>query len=149
MKHPKQEPISTSVWGQHFWYVLHTIAYTYPEFPTQVTKRKYYDFINNLPLFLPDPKMGDKFAEFLDRYPVTPYLDSRESFMRWIHFIHNRYNVLLGKPQVSFYQALDNYYQQSMPKPIVEMKSRQLYRDLTYGGILVLLVTLAVVGSRK
>jgi Erv1 / Alr family len=147
---PPPQPISTEVWGQHFWYVLHTIAYTYPEYPTQVTKRKYYDLIQNLPIFIPEPKMGDKFAEFLDRYPVQPYLDSRESFMRWIHFIHNRYNVLLGKPQMTFYAALDSYYQASMPRPIVDRKTKTLYRDALYVSIVALLISIGMFyGHRK
>jgi hypothetical protein len=143
MKIPPK-PISTEVWGRYFWYVLHTMSYTYPEYPTQVTKRKYYDFINNLPIFLPEPSMGDKFAEFLDRYPVQPYLDNRESFMRWLHFIHNRYNVLLGKPQITFYQALDNYYQMSMPREIVDRKTTTLYRDALYVSIIALLLSVGI-----
>lgn len=85
-----------------------------------------------MPLFLPDQKMGDKLAEFLDRYPVSPYLDSRESFMRWVHFIHNKFNALLGKKELSFYQGLDDYYQASIPKPIIDTQRKILYRDITY-----------------
>jgi len=132
----KQHPITPEAWGPHFWYFLHTIAYTYPAFPTSVTKRKYYDLIQNMPLFVPDLKMGDKLSEFLDRYPVSPYLDSRESFMRWVHFIHNKFNIFLGKEEISFYQGLDNYYQANMPKPIVDIKNKVLYRDIVYISIL-------------
>lgn len=135
-----QEKHCPEAWGPHYWFFLHTIAYHYPAFPTNVTKRKYYDLIQNIPIFVPDAKMGDKFAEFLDRYPVSPYLDSRESFMRWTHFVHNKFNTFLGKEEISFYQSLDDYYQQIMPKPIIELKSRTIYRDLMYVGILCLLV---------
>jgi len=125
-------PLPPEVWGPHYWYFIHTVAYTYPEFPTQVTKRKYYDLIQNLPLFIPDLTMGDKLAEFLNRYPVTPYLDSRESFMRWVHFIHNKFNVMLGKDEIAFYEGLDRFYQASSPPPLVDIRSKTLYRDVTY-----------------
>ena len=100
------------VWGPHFWFVLHSIAYHYPEHPTKVTKRKYYDFIQNLPLFLPDPNMGDRFSALLDQHPVSPYLDCRESFILWMHRIHNLINRRLGKAEVSVYDGLDHYYQE-------------------------------------
>ena len=29
-------------------------------------------------------------VDYLDQYPVTPYLDSRESFIKWMYFIHNQ-----------------------------------------------------------
>jgi hypothetical protein len=83
------------VWGPHYWFFLHTIAHSYPENPNSVTKRKYYDLINNMPLFIPVPKMGDEFSKMLDKYPVSPYLDHRDSFIRWVHFIHNKLNFSL------------------------------------------------------
>jgi hypothetical protein len=93
------------VWGPKFWFVLHSMAATYPAAPTEVTKRKYYDTIQNLPLFLPDAAMGDRFAALLDAHPVSPYLCSRASFVRWAWFIHNKINVRIGKPQVSLAEA--------------------------------------------
>jgi hypothetical protein len=98
-----------NVWGPPFWFFLHTVASHYPETPNQVTKRKYYDLVQNFPLFLPDPRMGARFAELLDKYPVTPYLSSRTSFRRWTHFIHNQVNRELGKPPLSWSDSTAEY----------------------------------------
>ena len=54
----------------------------------------------------------------LDRYPVTPYLDSRESFLRWVHFVHNKVNADLHKDDVSMTQALNTYYEHYKPREI-------------------------------
>ena len=99
----------STIWGPHYWFFLHTISESYPLSPNQVTKRKYYDLLQNFPLFIPDAEMGNIFSELLDKYPLSPYLDSRESFVRWVHFIHNKINVKLGKPEVSLPIALDMY----------------------------------------
>jgi|UniRef100_A0A6C0JD08 hypothetical protein len=99
-----------ATWGPHYWFTLMTIALTYPEHPNNTTKKKYYDFIQNLPLFLPDADISNTFASLLNKYPVSPYLDSRESFVRWIHFIHNQVNSILNKPQLSMQRALQDYY---------------------------------------
>ena len=86
--------LDPNVWGPHYWFFLHTVAESYPLSPNQVTKRKYYDLIQNFPLFLPDDEIGNKFSRLLDKYPVTPYLDSRDSFVRWTHFMHNKILVI-------------------------------------------------------
>ena len=100
------------VWGPHYWFVIFTMALTYPENVTKVTKKKYYDFIQNLPLFIPCDECGKHFAKLLDKYPVSPYLDSKDSFIRWVHFIHNRLNEELDppKPIINLKQALERYY---------------------------------------
>lgn len=97
---------------------LQTIAHTYPLTPNAVTKRKYYDLIQNMPLFIPNPEIGDNFIALLDRYPITPYLDNRDSFIRWIHFIHNRINRILGKEEITLFEALDDYKALYRPKQV-------------------------------
>ena len=49
------------IWGPHAWFFLHSVAHTYPRMPNSVTKRKYYDLIHTLPLFIPNSKIGDEF----------------------------------------------------------------------------------------
>ncbi len=110
------EKFSPDVWGPHYWFFLQTIAHTYPLTPNSVTKRKYYDLIQNIPLFIPNPEIGDNFIALLDRYPISPYLDNRDSFIRWIHFIHNRINRLLGKEELTLFEALDDYKARYKPK---------------------------------
>ncbi len=106
------------VWGPHYWFFLHTISESYPLTPNDVTKRKYYDLIQNMPLFIPVEEIGNKFSEILDKYPVSPYLDNRDSFVRWVHFIHNKINILLGKEEISLPKALEKYRNEYKPKPV-------------------------------
>ena len=101
--------LNPEVWGPHYWFFLHTIALTYPSHPNTVTKKKYYNFIQDLPLFIPDAKIAKEFSSLLDNYPVTPYLDSRPSFNKWMHFIHNKINYVLNKPQVNILDAANKY----------------------------------------
>jgi len=111
-KRPLYEP---HIWGPHFWFFLHTIAMTYPDNANAVTKRKYYDLITNMPLFLPNSEIGDWFARLLDKYPVSPYLGKRESFIRWTVFIHNKVNNLLGKPEMDLEEAIAAYNRAYVP----------------------------------
>lgn len=104
-----KEPHSASVWGPTFWFFLHTAALTYPPHPNETTRKKYYELVANFPLFIPNPKMSQRFAEFLDEFPVSPYLGSRDSFVKWVFFAHNKYNEFLARPPLAFEDAMDNY----------------------------------------
>lgn len=91
-------------------------------------------------MLIPDPEMASEFDRMLGKYPVTPYLDSRDSFIRWVHFIHNRYNVLLMKDEVSLHDALERYYLHYRPRSV------QILEELKYREKLVYLLLLAGLG---
>ena len=136
--------LDPKIWGPHYWFVLHTIALTYPLRPNDVIKKKYYDFIQNLPLFLPIPAIGNTFATLLDKYPVTPYLDSRPSFTKWMHFIHNKINEVVQVKQVSMEDALRSYYEHYKPKAVVNAEQRRWREKFIFLGISVGALLLAV-----
>lgn len=130
------------IWGPHYWFFLHTLAMSYPQNPNTVTKKKYYDFFHNLPLFIPVPKIGNLFSELLDQYPITPYLDSRESIIKWVHYIHNKINIMINKPTLTYIEAMDKYFSNFKPKNIVLKEKIKEKRNVVYGIILCLLVIL-------
>lgn len=137
--------LDSKIWGPHFWFFLHTIAYTYPEIPNDVIKRKYYDLLINFPLFIPDVKFGNEFALLLDKYPFVPYLDKRDSFIRWVNFIHNKINIILNKKEVPLLQNLDDYllyYENS--KKLNEEIEKRYYMDLIVYFILILFMCVII-----
>lgn len=131
-----------NVWGPHYWFFLHTVSETYPESPNEVTKRKYYDLIHNMPLFIPIAEMGNRFSSFLDKYPVTPYLDNRDSFIRWVVFIHNKFNQVTGKEEMSLPMALDKYKAEYKPKPIFFSDRIKIRKQYIYVALILLLFAL-------
>jgi hypothetical protein len=134
--------LDSEIWGPKYWFFLHTVAQTYPIHPNAITKRKYYDLISNLPLFIPDTEMGDRFAQLLDKYPVTPYLDNRDSFMKWMHFIHNKVNVLLGKEEISYLASLDKYNAEYKTKPVKFAEKFHIHKRYIHIGFIFLLLFL-------
>ena len=133
----------SEIWGPHYWFVLHTIALNYPKFPNNITKRKYYDLISNLPLFIPNREISDEFVILLNKYPVIPYLDDNNSFSKWVHFIHNRINEKLNKPIISYNEFLmiyENLYSVKENKISAKYKKKQFYYIL----LLLLLIILII-----
>jgi len=131
--------LDPDIWGPHYWFVLHTISLTYPTNPNDVTKKKYYDFIQNIPLFLPSQTIGNKFSKYLDMYPVTPYLDSRESFIKWVNFIHNKVNVSIGKEELTLTDSMTKYYENYKPKEIIMRENIKNKQQIIFATLLVIL----------
>jgi len=133
--------LDPKVWGPHYWFFLHTLTMTYPHHPNTITKKKYYEFIQNLPLFLPVEKISGEFSKLIEKYPITPYLDNRDSFVRWMHFIHNKINEKLEKPTITLNDFFLEYYDAYKSK---DEKLIQYYN--IRGKVIYFVIILALIG---
>jgi len=136
--------LDPKVWGPHYWFFLHTISMSYPLRPNSVTKKKYYEFIQNLPLFIPVENIAGEFSKLLDQYPITPYLDSRDSFIRWVWFIHNKINEKLEKNKISLNKFYELYYEEYKPKDIKNREMNRLKNKLIYLCLVIFFVAMIV-----
>jgi len=135
--------LDPAIWGPHYWFFLHTVAMSYPHFPNAVTKKKFYEFIQNLPLFIPIEEISGKFSRLLDQYPVTPYLDSRDTLIRWTHFIHNKINESLEKPKMSLETFYAEYYEKYKPRLQKQAEYYRWREKVVYLGVVIGLGSLA------
>jgi hypothetical protein len=133
--------LDPKIWGPHYWFFLHTLAMTYPHRPNEVTKKKYYEFIQNLPLFIPVDENSREFEKLIIEYPILPYLDNRDSFVRWMHFIHNKINEKLEKPQMSLNDFYIYYYNAYKSQNEKQTEFQKIKQKLIYGGILISLLS--------
>ena len=129
--------LDPKIWGPHYWFFLHTVAITYPHHPNAVTKKKYYEFVQNLPLFIPVEQISKEMEKMIDLYPITPYLDNRDSFVRWMHFIHNKINENLEKPQITLNDFFVQYYNEYKSQNEKLAEFYKVREKLIYGGILI------------
>ena len=136
--------LDPDVWGPHYWFFLHTLAISYPIKPNDVTKKKYYTFIHNLPLFIPVNEIGNSFSKLLDKYPVKPYLDSRKSFITWMHFIHNKINILCNKDEITLDEAMEQYYNNYKPKQNKNIEEKKQREKVIFMGIIFLLIVISI-----
>ena len=132
--------LEPKVWGPHMWFFINTIAMTYPNRPNAVTKKKYYDFMQNLPMFIPIEHMSGEFSKLLDEYPIQPYLDTKESFIRWVWFIHNKINEKLEKPQITLNEFYKKYYEEYKPKNVKLVEYYKLRSKIINGAIILALI---------
>ena len=131
--------LDPTIWGPHYWVFLHTMSFGYPDHPSSVIKKKYYDFIHNIPYFLPNEKIAKDFTDLLSLYPLSPYLDSRVHFIEWMHFIHNKINEKSGKPPMTLYDMYLTYYDLYKPKLQTIYETTQWKKKIMYSVIIFLL----------
>jgi hypothetical protein len=135
-----EKSFDPEVWGPHYWFFLMTIAISYPLKANDVTRKKYYDLISNIPLFIPHPPIGNKFSDLLDKYPVSPYLEGKDAFLKWVNFIHNKINVELGKDEKTLTESLNSYYELYKPKEIILREQIKYKKKLVITGSIIVLL---------
>lgn len=136
--------LDSDIWGPKYWFVLHTISLTYPKNPPERIKKIYYRFIQDLPLFLPDETISNDFNKLLNKYPVTPYLDNKESFIRWVHFIHNIINKKLNKKTITMDEFLIEYYKNYKSKELINLEYKKNKEKIIFAGLFVLLFSVSI-----
>jgi FAD-linked sulfhydryl oxidase len=141
--------LDSKVWGPHMWFFLHTTAMTYPVRPNAITKKKYYDFIQNLPLFIPIEHMSGEFTKLLDEYPIQPYLDTKESFIRWVWFIHNKINEKLEKPKITLNEFYNKYYEEYKPTNVKLSEYYKIRSKFIYFAIILAIISMIVYLYKK
>lgn len=118
-----------TVWGPHYWFFLHTIAMIYPNHPNAETKKIYYQIIHQFHQFIPVQEMANQYQAMLDLYPIQPYLENKESLLKWMHFVHNYMNQQLKKKTIS-YDEFYNYYYEMYNRPKSFQGNQTFYRSI-------------------
>ena len=121
----KIKDLNPKIWLEPLFFTLETIAIHYPDNPNKTTIKKYYNLINDLPVFIPEKPMGTYFESLLDKFPVQPYLNSRTSFMKWIFFIKKKIYKKLKMEIFDFYENLEIYYNAYKPKELLNYEKIQ------------------------
>ena len=128
-----------SIWGPHYWFMLHTMAFNYPHHPTSIQKKIYHRFIHNLHEFIPNRSMANTFQRLLIENPVTPYLDNRSNFIQWMHHMHNLVNKRLERPTMSLADHYEEFLHHFEPK---QTKLKRLWKEKRK-----VVYTLAIIGA--
>jgi hypothetical protein len=135
--------LNKEVWLPHVKFFMMTMALNYPKHPNDVSKKKYYDFIQNLPLFIPMSPFGNNFIKTLDNYPVTPYLESRLSFMKWIHYIFNKIQKEHNMETENFQTSLEKYYDHYKPTKEQDKDYYNLKRKVIQMSVVLIIMSVA------
>lgn len=101
--------MKATLWGKHYWFVIHAIANKYPEYPTDDDRRAHKDLFTELWRFLPCKLCSDHYKEHMARMPIDSHLSSREALFEWTVKLHNAVNQSLNKQVMSLSDAIAHY----------------------------------------
>lgn len=97
------------IWGPPFWFIIHTIAFYYPEKPSFNEKRHMFEFFQNLQYIIPCQVCRQHYTKHFQEFPVTPFLDNKANLVSWTVQLHNRVNESTGKPVKSVEEVIRHY----------------------------------------
>ena len=91
--------------GRHSWTLLHSMANTYPEKPTEEEKKTMKKFLYGLARSYPCKVCGGHLLKMLDKKGIK--LESRKEFGEYLCNIHNIVNKVLNKTQFDCNKTFD------------------------------------------
>lgn len=112
MKRKIPAPTYVELWGPNAWRLIHSVAFTYPEQPSDADRRNYAQFFDSLGNVLPCVFCRKHYKEFMAKDPVTSDANMRntEALARWTVKLHNNVNERTGKRVYSFDEVREMYH---------------------------------------
>lgn len=99
--------MTPKVWGKYAWDYIHLITMGYPDNPTISDMNNYRRYMYDTQYVLPCAICRKNFARHIQSLPLTEEtLANRESFIKWGIDLHNIVNHDLGKPMLSYNDAV-------------------------------------------
>lgn len=93
----KECPPDVEQIGKSSWTLLHSIAATYPEKPSNQQQTDLKQFMRLFGNFYPCWYCRDDFVEYSKK--TEPKVETQDAFGKWLCDAHNDVNVKLGKPK--------------------------------------------------
>ncbi|PON21858.1 hypothetical protein TGAM01_v209288 [Trichoderma gamsii] len=94
---PADCPPDVEALGRSTWTLLHSIAASYPETPSQTQRSDLMSFVGLFSKLYPCWVCAEDFQSYMARQ--KPQVNSRDEFSQWLCRAHNDVNKKLGKPQ--------------------------------------------------
>lgn len=111
---PTTGPVTCEIrradWGPSFWHALHTMSLVYPDRADAAQRKAAFDWIVAMGTLLPCPICASNWATETDELRTVALreriLAGRASLSRYLVDVHNRVNRRIGKPILSYEEAL-------------------------------------------
>lgn len=102
--------MNPKIWGKAGWKFLYSTALDYPMNPDFQVVDNYARFFSNVQSILPCSVCRVNYAKHLQKLPILPYLNNRETLFLWVVKMNNLVNIELNKPLVTPQQVMQTYF---------------------------------------
>lgn len=135
--------MDAAIWGPSFWTSLHFISMSFPDQPTSAEKKAHQVFLKSVADILPCSVCQQHFEDHLKQTNWEIALQSKKSYMIWLHDIHNKVNEVNHKPLMNYNDML-KMYQSAIDQGSFNPWSLSHQNRLLKSALIVTLVLLAV-----
>lgn len=97
--------ITKKKWGNSVWYFIHYTALHQPNNLTQDIAFHYKHMMITLTYLLPCEICRGHLKQHLQDFPIDNYLRSGETLFEWTFQLHNKVNISLNKPVMTYKDA--------------------------------------------
>ena len=104
-------------WGPAGWAFMKSVAFTYPERPTEQDKHFYRAFFQIIGDVLPCKACREHYKQNMEARPLR--LESRRTLAEWVTDIENAVRVKNGKSEVPFVEVVAEYMPPKMRKTVM------------------------------
>jgi hypothetical protein len=106
------------VWGPIFWTTMHIVSLGYSQSPTKEEQEAAIAFYRSLSEMIPCPICKVHYRQHLKTAPIESAVNNRDELVFWVFSLHNKVNVQLGKPEITFDQYIKNMQALSKGGPV-------------------------------
>ena len=108
--------MDTRFWGPSGWRFLHQITFAYEPKSQRASVRTLFE---NLPYVLPCKFCRAHLTEHMEKIPLEPALQSKETLSKWLYEIHNLVNEKLRSQGIPTqedptYSSVQSFYQKNL-----------------------------------
>jgi hypothetical protein len=75
------------------WNFLYSTVFEYPQYSFELSKARYngyVTFFTNLKYILPCKRVRDSYREYIEKYPVENYMETRDKFKKWLYKLEKK-----------------------------------------------------------
>lgn len=95
------------IWGPLGWKFMHYMTFAYPDKPSRKERRDAESFFMSLKSLLPCKNCKEEYTNLVNN--CKPKTKSKDSLSRWLVDIHNKVNIRLEKPIITYEHAKKLY----------------------------------------
>ena len=107
-------PFNPNYWGPGAWRFFETVAFAYPDNPTEQEQIAAKQFFNSLTELLPCEKCRKHFSQNIKTMPVN--VTNKHTLSEWVTNLHNHVNKLNNKPHYDYSTVVSKYNQEGSCK---------------------------------
>lgn len=140
--------IDPRIWGPHAWFLMYSVAMTYPHCPKEEDKKNARVFYESLGRVLPCVACRNNFKKHISLYPLSKdALKDRVSLIKWLINVNNEVKKITKSPLITYEDTVDKYTDIFHGRQVMNNTRQRSY--ILYTGIVLICIVFLIVMRKQ